>query len=160
MPPRARFCGSIGDLADALAPHFSFPGAVVRYAEGRPGSDKLALRSDPLRNMIRDMFKRAPNLSFTQKHVEAALVKVSAMNKFSLAQSELQDFSRRSAQKLRLACRHAAQGLIKSPNSVWVQDLFSGMDLEHAPQAKAKAARKRPAGKKEPIFLYECQLVA
>ncbi len=102
-----------------------FAGAI-RYPEGDgasdPQLDKAKITREPLRSLLVDLRTQARNLSFKRSTTEEALRLVHEGRLVV-----------RTACRIRHACRHASQGLLRKPVPSWVRQVFGNEEpLEEA----------------------------
>lgn len=125
---RARFAGDPRQLATLVGDLMPFP-AAIRYVDVGSTLNKQMLTREPLRSILKKLQTVQENLSYNKKTMEQAM-KIIGQTKFKLQGDELKDFYQRSAARLRTACRHAAQGLLRSPSTTWVRDIFGTTEAQ------------------------------
>lgn len=123
---RKRYDGGVATLTELLLPHLPFAGAIVYpqdTAEKKALVDKKKITMEPLKSLLASLHSAQPNLSFTKHDMEATLRGVAKQNGWQLGE-ELTDYAETTGSRIRTACRHASQGLLKTPGTTWIRELF------------------------------------
>ena len=108
-------------LLDALRPFVSSV-SWLKYGEDLV---KSPLQQEVLtahKEMLASLHKLSPNLSFTKKAVEEVLQLLATEKGFEVLSTEelTQDWVVTNAKRLRCACRHVGQALLKKPQPKWL----------------------------------------
>lgn len=153
---RARFAGSIADLAETLEPYVTKL-KFLSYTEKLEGpvERKVIVAQQDMLNALRTL---QPNLAFPQEKTRDAF-KVLAAGKntiWQLTDSQLEDWSSTMARRTRAMCRHLQQALTKNVTKpkwlmamAWVVELDSEEVAAKQDAPTTKKTKKEPAMKQE-----------
>jgi hypothetical protein len=147
---RGRYSGEIQSLIDALAPSAISPG-WFKYAE-KEGKGAMKPRTLKLHaDLWQRLQKIQKNLSFNKNTMVAATKAImeNHLDEWNLSDTQSLEQPKVLSNRLRLACRHIGQGLVKKPSPAWIGAIFATKVLDDKKHPAKKAMKEKEQSENE-----------
>ena len=131
MPPRARWKGSLPDLAKAIGEKVEQPTDIDYDGNNEAKFDKVKLEAPVLQCMLRNLHALDEGLNFKKKDIQGALCRLYASHpEWPQTEAAKRDYNRHVTKRVMNAIDHFKKAKCRSKPAQWAVQLLKSTSME------------------------------